>query len=371
MSRGTSTLQSLGSRLHFFSTAALALLAVPLIIHSRLPVRLHWGTMLVFFWVSLGSKSVPRALLFVLLAFPPRQTIGPFLARWRRQKIRIALALVFLAALSLMLQFAAALLLTIDALLVLELAERARADGQSFAAKAAGVLAVAAYLFLGISLVLVYNDIIMAARLPVSYDSALNHLDMRLLGGHSVSELAHRLYGTLPAWMLRFLDVAYFQMFLVVGGAFLIAAYQSPSRGLRFAGTCLTAYYVALLVFFVWPTYGPYLFCPGHLDRYPQYMTTYLFHQAGIAGLAAAQAHRMQALASGYYIAFPSLHIALPGIAMWYLRRWGVVFWLLLTYNVVIAAAIVVLEWHYALDLPGGIAVAVLAIVIVGRDEAV
>src|SRR5271165_5808579 len=237
-------LRRIGSNLHYACTAALAILAVPLIVHLHLPLHLNLGRMITFYRVGLGSKSIFRSLIFALLP-------------------------------------------TIDALFVLELVERARTEGESPRGKLAGVFAAAAYLFVGISLVLVYNDIIIASRLPVSYDNSLNQIEMHLLHGGSVSGIAHTMFRVLPPQVLRFLDFAYFQMFLVVGGAFLVCSYYSLRLGLQFAGTCLTAYYLALLIFFIWPTYGPYFFCADHLARYPQYLTTYQFHKAGIAALAA------------------------------------------------------------------------------------
>ena len=364
-----SVLRRLFANLHYAGTALLAILAVPAIRHLHLPMHINWGRMLVFYWVSLGSRSVPYALAFCLLTFPVGRTVVPFLERYKKAKLRGALTLAFLILLCVRLSFATALLLTIDAVFLIELAERARGQSVPFHRKLGWVAISAAYLFVGITLVLIYNDIIIAIRFPVSYDSLFNRIDMRILNGRGISGIAHAIFSVAPRSLLSFLDFAYFQMFLVVGAAFLISAYGSFRRGLQFAGTCLTAYYLALLVFYIWPTYGPYIFCVGHLERYPTYLTTYAFQEAGITGLRAITQGQSQTLGSGYYIAFPSLHIALPVIAMWFLRDWRVMFRLLLAYNLVICAAILILEWHYAVDLPGGIAVGALALAMVGPDE--
>lgn len=324
--------------------------------------------MLVTYWVGFGSKSLLRALLFCILAFPLGQTLGRFCARYRKEKLRILLALGFVIVLTFVVQFTIAILLAVDALFLVELAERAKTEGNSLRRVVLSVLASAAYLSLGIVLVLVYNDIIVASRFPLSWDNALNQIDVRLFQGRSVSDIAHSLFAIMPAGFFRFLDFAYFQMFLVVGAALLISAFHSFRRGLQFAGACLTAYYLALLVFYFWPTYGPYIYCMGHATRYPPYLTSYVFQKPGIAGLQEIAQHRSRSLASGYYIAFPSLHIGLPVIAMWFLRRWRTVFWLLAGYNAVLACSLVVLEWHYVLDIPGGIAVAALALAMVGAE---
>ena len=355
--------------LHYACTALLAIAAIPAIHRLHLPMHLNWRGMVVFYWVGLGSRSLLYALVFCLLALPLAQTLAPFWVRYRKEKLRTVFALLFLAVLSYLLPFTIAALLTTDALLIVELAERTRIEGRLFRKKVISVFASAVYMFIGISLVMIYNDIIVASRFPLSYDGVLNQVDMWVLGGRSVSAISHAMSTVLPAKFLSFLDIAYFQMFFIQGAAFLISAYHSSRRGLQFAGTCLSAYYLALLIFYIWPTYGPYVYCINHTSQYPSYLEAYAFQKTGLASLQAVSQHRIRYLASGYYIAFPCLHVALPLIAMWFLRRWRRVFWLLAIYTVLIAFTIVILEWHYALDIPGGIAVGALAIALVGRER--
>jgi hypothetical protein len=319
--------------------------------------------------VGLGTKSILRALLLCLLSFPLAVTISPFLERYRKQKGRILLALAFLGVLVWAIDLSAALLLALDGIFVVELAERARSEGDSFWRRITPLAPASAYLFLGITVVLAYNDIIIASRWPISYDQAFNRIDSFFLGGRDVSQIAHAAYQSLPAWCPRFLDLAYFQMFAVVGAALLISGYGSFNRALQFAGACLTAYYLGLLLFYLWPSYGPFISCSHHLDRYPSYLTTYAFQKAEMLGVAAIAQRKSHFVAGGYYIAFPSLHIALPIIAMWFLRRWRIAFWLLMAYNIVIAIAIVFLEWHYVIDFLGGIVVAALALAMVQHEE--
>jgi hypothetical protein len=77
------------------------------------------------------------------------------------------------------------------------------------------------------------------------------------------------MFAVLPPRLLSFLDFAYFQMFFVMGGTLFVSAYTSCKRGLQFAGACLTAYYLTLLIFYVWPTYGLYLYCSTHAAEFP------------------------------------------------------------------------------------------------------
>jgi hypothetical protein len=361
--------RKLAGNLHYAVTALLAIAAIPAIHRLGLPMRLNWRNMLVFYWVGLATKSILRALLLCVLSFPLSITIVPFLQRCRQQKARIFFAPAFFGALLLVVDVSAALLLTLDAMFIAELAERARVERTSFLKRITPLFLASVYLFIGISLVLAYNDIIIASRSPISYDSTFNRIDSFLLGGTDVSQIAHATYQTLPPWSLRFLDFAYFQMFGIVGAAFLITGYGSIKRALYFSGACLTAYYLGLLLFYMWPTYGPFISCSHHFERYPAYLTTYIFQKAEMLGVAAIAQHKSHIVAGGYYIAFPSLHIALPIIAMWSQRHRKTIFWLLMGYSIVIAIAIVFLEWHYVIDLLGGIAVAAVALAIVKPEE--
>jgi PAP2 superfamily len=361
-------LRKIVPNLHYAATVLLAVLAVPAIRHLGLTTHLNWRGIMLFYWVGLGPRSLLYAMAFCLLALPLRQSVGPLWARYTKEKLRFVFALLLLGVLNRLLAFPIAILLTANALMAVELAERSKADATSFRKKAVSVIVSAVYMLLGVTLVMIYNDIIVASRFPLSYDAILNQGDSRILWGQSVSAIAHRMFTVLPPKLLSFLDTAYFQMFLIVGATLLISAYHSRKRGLQFVGACLTAYYLTLLIFYFWPTYGPYIFCPTHAAQYPGYLTAYVFQTSGMPGLQAIAQHKTRYLASGYYIAFPSMHIGLPVIAMWFMRYWRPVFWLLAAYVCTVAFAVVILEWHYALDIPGGIAVGALALAITGRD---
>jgi hypothetical protein len=63
-----------------------------------------------------------------------------------------------------------------------------------------------------------------------------------------------------------------------------------------------------------------------------------------------------------YFVAFPCLHIAQPLIVAWFLRKWKRIVVFLLAYDALLIPAILLLEWHYFVDIVGGVAVAALAI---------
>ena len=362
-------LQKAAANLHYAGTVLLAVSAIPAIQHLHLPTRLNWVRILEFYWITLGPRSMLYALVFCIVALPVRETLGPFWSRYKKEKLRFVFVLLFLLVLQQALWLTIAIVLTVDSVFVVELAERCRSNGSSFRKTGIAVLISTTYMLAGLTLVTIYNDIIVASKFPVSYDAVLNRMDTWILGGRTVPVIAHKMLAILPRQLLRFLDFAYFQMFLLVGAALLIAAFDSCMRGLQFVGTCLTAHYLTLLTFYLWPTYGPYLFCSTHAAQLPVYLSSYAFQISGMPHLQALMRRQIQYLGTGYYIAFPSMHIALPLIAMWYLRNWRRVFWLLGAYCCVLVFAIVALEWHYALDLPGGIAVAVIALMLSGPSN--
>jgi len=361
-------LRKITSNLHYACTAVLAILAIPEIHRLHLPSSLDWRGN-VAFYLSLGSQSLLYAMLFCALAFPPHRSLGPFLARYRTAKLRIVLAVVFLLVLLRVLPFAAAILAAAKTLFVIELAERSRSEGTSFIRKASRLLLPAIYMFVGLTLAIIYNDIIVADRFPLSFDGFLNRVDASFLWGRTISSIAHSLWAILPARFLSFLDIAYFQMFAIVGAGLLASAYGSFKRGMQFVGACLTAYYLSLLIFYIWPTYGPYVFCSTHAAHAPAYLMAYKFQASGMQSLQAVSQHKQKYLASGYYIAFPALHVGLPVIAMGMLRRCRGVFWFLAAYNLVLVVAIMSLEWHYVIDLFGGVAMGLLALAIVGAGS--
>jgi hypothetical protein len=56
------------------------------------------------------------------------------------------------------------------------------------------------------------------------------------------------------------------------------------------------------------------------------------------------------------------MHIVQPIIVMWFLRFWKRMLLVLAAYDVVLVVAIVLLEWHYVVDVLAGVVVAGFAI---------
>jgi hypothetical protein len=134
-------------------------------------------------------------------------------------------------------------------------------------------------------------------------------------------------------------------------------------------GTILTGYFLALVCFYLWPSHGPYYLCPGHFSSLPDKLSVYAAQQTLLLRAQALwQGRGVDSIGTDYFIAFPCMHIAQPLIVMWFLRGWRRVVLALLLLDVLLTVSILLLEWHYLVDLPGGVAIAALAIASVGRE---
>jgi hypothetical protein len=348
---------------HFGLTFLLAAAMIPVLRSQGLPLRFDWMTIGIAYWLVLGAQAIFVATLFCLIGFP-RPVLAPTFDRYRANPARIVTLIVFFAALVWITSWMRALVVTVDAVGVLELYDRQRLA--EFRRSAASVLLVAAYLFFGFVLVLAYNSAIVSARFNFAADPAFAAADRWLLHGHSVSGFSHWALGMFPLSLFRFMEFIYFGMFPQLGATIiLVSLTYGRSRGFQFVGAILVSYYIALALFYLWPAQGPYYLCPSHFSRFPPSLSTYAIQRTLIAhALALFQHQPIARISTDYFIAFPSMHIAQPVIMLWFLRRWKRIVIALAAYDAVLIAAILLMEEHYVVDLLAGVLVAIIAIAI-------
>jgi hypothetical protein len=154
-------------------------------------------------------------------------------------------------------------------------------------------------------------------------------------------------------------------MFPQIGAAIiLVTVIDGKRRGLEFVGTILMAYYLALGLFYLWPSHGPYYLSAEHFTRFPDTLQVYSIQRATIARALALWNHvPIQGISTDYFIAFPCMHIAQPLIVIWFLRRWKQVVFTLCAYDCLLIGSILLLEWHYFVDVVGGILIAGIAVI--------
>jgi hypothetical protein len=355
--------------LHYWITALLALALIPCLRKLDLPVNFAWAKLASAYWIVLAAQSIFVASLLYVIGFRGEETFAPVVQRLRREKVRILFVVIFFAVLAWALTWIRALILTVDAIAVLEIRERTKSVDLRKTLLA--VFAPACYLFAGFLLIFAYNDIILSLRFYGAADAMFSSMDKWMLHGASVSSLCHWAVNALPASFFNILEFIYFGMFAQIGAALLLTSlYYGRSQGLRFVGAILTGYFLALLLFYLWPSQGPYYLCPIHFSDFPHWLQTYAIQKQSIVNSQALWDHKLlRRISTDYYIAFPCMHIVQPLIAIWFLRRWKRIVIVLAAYDVLLIAAIILLEWHYLVDIVGGVLVAAVAIAALDGHE--
>src|SRR5262249_7571421 len=172
----------------------------------------------------------------------------------------------------------------------------------------------------------------------------------------------------LSTGLQRALEAIYYVgMFPQMGVAILHTGLsEGRRRAMQYAGTAVLAYYVAVLFFFLWPSQGPFYLSPTHFAEHSHDLITSTLQKSGLTRVDAIWHHRpVGPIAFDYFIAFPSMHVVHVLMGLWYLRGWKRVVAARILVDLLIVAGIFVLEWHYLVDLPAGIAVALAAIFVV------
>jgi len=333
-----------------------------------LPVDFDWLKLGSAYWLVLAAQSIFVATILSFLRFAPALSFQP-LRRLQREGARALVVLVYFLILCWTLTWVKAVILTVDTVAILEFFRGLKPEDRLKSARA--VLPPALYLFVGFLLVFGYNDIILSLRFFGATDPAFNAMDQWLLHGISVSSLCHWAVHHFPLSFFRFLEFIYFGMFSQIGAALLLTGlYDGGRRAFQFVGTILTAYYLALALFYLWPSQGPFYLCPAHFSVFPGQLQTYALQKWSIANSQGLWRHvQVRHISTDYYIAFPCMHIAQPLVVLWFLRRWKRILAVLAAYDGLLLAAIVLLEWHYVVDIIAGVVVAGLAIAIVDGGE--
>ena len=349
---------------HYWMSLLLTAALVPILRRLHLPFNFDWKTLGIAYWIVLDAQSIFVAVLLGLIGLPADAAIKPFLRRYQSQPLRWLLLFLYAGVLFWAFGWVKALILTVDTFALVEFLERR--TGPQRRKTLAAILLPALYLFCGFLLVFAYNCVIVSARFNLAYDAAFNAADKWLLHGWTVSDLCHWAIRRFPLSFFQFLEFIYFGMFPQIGAAIvLVAIHDGRSRALQYIGTILTAYYLALGIFYLWPSLSPYYFCTDHFWHFPESLQAYriqLFLNRHAEMLANHVPIRR--ISTDYFIAFPCMHIAQPLIVMWFLRRWKRMLIALAAYDLLLIVAILLLEWHYFVDILGGVLVAAVAIAI-------
>jgi hypothetical protein len=357
--------------LHYLLSGILVVLLVPLFGLRQLPLRFDWLNFLTTYWISLGIQSIFLASLLVLLLDGREDLFKSIWNRYWSKKPRLIILCVTFAESAWLVGLTMALVFFVVAMALIEFAARLRSRPEKWVEDCIAILIPAFYFFFGLILVFSYNDVIASFRFFGSFDPFFNNLDAVLLGGRTVAELAHAATRSLPLGVLEWAEFVYFRMFAQIGATLiLIAVYLGRKAALRFVGTILTAYYLALICYLLWPSLGPFYLCKTHFSEFPSSLGAYAIQRQLLTNLDILwnQGFKDQ-VSMDYFIAFPCMHIAQPMIALWWLRQRKPILVVMSIVNILLVISIVLLEWHYLVDILGGALVALCALWLIGGTE--
>jgi len=352
---------------HYFLSGALAIAIFPCFRIVHLPFAVNWQRLIPLYWVGLTERAVLAAVILAVIGLPASRTVHPLWSHFMAQKPRLFFFAVFTAWALWKFGVHAGLIVIATAVVLTEMIDRSQGNLRTIGTWIGSVIPPALYFFLGLILIFAYNDVVAALKDPGGYDWFFLRIDSFILHGRTISALAHTATINLPPGLFRFFETLYYGMFDQIGAAILlISLCQGAKVALRFVGTMLTAYYLALLLFYLWPSMGPFYTCPDHFAHFPQWLSTYASQQGEMwkAKLLSSPYKSLSKIDTDYFIAFPCLHLAQPLIVLWFMRRWKRIVFCLIAYDILLIPAILLLEWHYVVDLLGGIAVAIIAILL-------
>ncbi len=183
----------------------------------------------------------------------------------------------------------------------------------------------------------------------LSFDGAITHAEQVLLGMQPSATFAQ--HAPWP-WLSELFCLAYFVYYLFLPAMLLVPlltrGYAAAEEALFAATLCFCA---CLVVFWLFPTVGPLYWFAPHAG--PELFPGYVFNHAVYAVTARAE------VPTG---AFPSSHVAVAVLLTMRARRIAPrLFPFMLAVTALMCFAVVYLKEHYALDVPAGILVALLA----------
>jgi hypothetical protein len=316
-------------------------------------------------YVGLPLGAVFVAVVYSILGLPWSQTVAPAWHRFREKKALMALIVLAASMLMWMLGPAMGMVVMVDTLAIAELMAR---RGRGFESALLDVLIPGVFLFCGLVAVFAFNHAIVGMRYGGTYDSLLDKLDAMLFGAH-VSSIAQWSVEHLPAWVFQLEDMVYFSIWSRVGAALVLSAVLGGRQyAMKHVRTMLICYTIGLAIFLALPAKGPYSTSPAHGDVAVPALGADQTQRVLVDRMKKLWAHDLTAdvreVGTGdYYVSFPSMHAALPIISLWFLRRWRKIQLIqLVLYVTLLLPALILLEWHYVVDMLGGFGLAFFTI---------
>jgi membrane-associated phospholipid phosphatase len=161
-----------------------------------------------------------------------------------------------------------------------------------------------------------------------------------------------------PLWtnhlVFVLLENSYVMLFPQVIVVLLVSAATQPREVVcRYVMVLFSAYAIGLTIFAVFPTVGPPIYFPASFKA--DWSGTFT---AQLMKDMAAEFQQVQKGGGlngfGYFVAFPSLHVAAAVILQRCMRNTPWLYWTWMPVTVLLILSTVVLGYHYLLDVPAG-----------------
>lgn len=160
--------------------------------------------------------------------------------------------------------------------------------------------------------------------------------------------------------VFQLLENAYLMLFVELFVVILVLVWKK--RGLAyFFRSVFCCYFLGLAIFFFYPIVGPCIYYPETLHQDYHSSQTHDLMQL-MASEYAAVNKQASVNGSAYFVAMPSLHVAMALIFQIFLSASRVHFWVFVPVNVLMAVSTVLLGFHYVIDFPTGVLVALVTL---------
>jgi PAP2 superfamily len=336
---------------------------LPAFIVARLPFRIDLDTFVSAYWGGTAAQAIFVAVILSVAGLSLQCTLVPMWRSFCQEKLRF-LGLILLGIWMVWL-FGPwlGLIIVVNALAFAELLERRK---QQFGAALLDIFVPSAYLFVGVLGVYLLNHAIAGIKFAATYDQAFNRADVFLFGT-TASAVSYWMVTHLPKPFFSLMEFVYRTLYAQIGAAIVITALLAGREyAMRYVRTLLVAYCLALMLFFLWPTIGPFAIRDSPASDHTSFSSTYWMQETIVLKARLLWAHTLTPAVrtvdlADYYVGFPSMHVAMPLIAIWFLRKRREIAFILLALDAVMLLSIIALEWHYFVDLFGGVLVAALA----------
>lgn len=153
--------------------------------------------------------------------------------------------------------------------------------------------------------------------------------------------------------LFHFFQNAYSMLFFGAFLTFFIIVYLKDSIS-HFLYSILGCYLIGLLIFLFYPTVGPFICYPESLRSEYQNTLTYKAMQTMAQGYQAVKQQSISFSDLGYFVSFPSLHVAVALVLQYFIKNSALHFWMFLPINLAVIVSTVYLGFHYFIDIPAG-----------------